>query len=175
MKAFVVYESSYGNTRRIAEAVAAGIRAETAFDVTLIHAGEAPKALTCDLLVVGAPTHVFGLPKPATRAEAVKTVSKRGDKLTVEPGATGTGVAEWLGAAALSAGLAAAFDTRVPLFGFAGHAATRITKALKRHATVAEPESFLVTKENTLLDGQLERAGAWGTQLAAQTIGLTVR
>ena len=56
------------------------------------------------------------------------------------------------------------------MFGFAGHAATRIQKALRRELRVTEPDSLLVSKQNVLLDGELDRARAWGSQLARETV-----
>jgi hypothetical protein len=53
-----------------------------------------------------------------------------------------------------------------------GQASRGINKSLRQHgmSLVAEPESFLVTKENHLVPGEEERARAWGRQLAT-TIG----
>ena len=59
---------------------------------------------------------------------------------------------------------AAAFDTRIdgnPTF--TGRASKGIARKLRHHGfgLIAEPESFLVTGDNTLLDGQDTRAEAW--------------
>jgi hypothetical protein len=65
---------------------------------------------------------------------------------------------------------AAAFDTRLDkpewLTGAASHG---IAKRLRHHGyTVVDTSSFLVTgNEGPLLDGELERARLWGTELAA--------
>jgi flavorubredoxin len=57
MKALVVYESMFGNTRQIAEAIAAGL-AESV-DVAAVEVSEATAeaAEGADLLVAGGPTH----------------------------------------------------------------------------------------------------------------------
>jgi flavodoxin len=67
MHAIVVYESMFGNTQRVAEAVAAGIAAH--MTVELIEVGAAPTQIGEDvgLLVVGGPTHAFGLSRQSTR------------------------------------------------------------------------------------------------------------
>lgn len=54
MKALVVYDSVYGNTEKVARAIAGAIAGE----VTVLHAGEVnPSEIeSVDLLVVGAPT-----------------------------------------------------------------------------------------------------------------------
>jgi flavodoxin len=60
MRAVVVYESMYGNTHRIANAIAAGL--EAAFDVRVVpvsHAG--PEVIAdADLVVVGGRRTVTG-------------------------------------------------------------------------------------------------------------------
>ena len=70
--AMVVYESIFGATRRAALAVAGGLEPSAAVRVTEV--GEAPHAIPdeVDLLVVGGPTHAFGLSRPNTRAEAAR-------------------------------------------------------------------------------------------------------
>ena len=56
MKTAVVYESSFGNTRTVAEAIGG------ALDAPVYSVDEEPPQLgELDLLVVGAPTHVHGL------------------------------------------------------------------------------------------------------------------
>lgn len=63
---------------------------------------------------------------------------------------------------------AAAFDTRAKLF-LHGDAAKKIGDALEAAGAelIAEPAGFYVAgKEGPLLEGELERAEQWGTQLA---------
>src|SRR5262245_2707167 len=72
MEAVVTFESIYGNTRAVAEAVAEGLGALG--DVTVrshdqLDAGELAAA---DVLVVGAPTHMHGLPTSLSRKMAAK-------------------------------------------------------------------------------------------------------
>jgi hypothetical protein len=68
---------------------------------------------------------------------------------------------------------AAAFDTRMegPV-AFTGRASKGIAKRLRHHGydLVAEPESFVVTKENHLVDEEIARARHWGEQLAATLV-----
>ena len=67
MKALVVYESMYGNTRSVAEAIVEGL-CETA-EPRLVPVSEAKAAVHegADLLVVGGPTHAHGMSRPSTR------------------------------------------------------------------------------------------------------------
>lgn len=68
MYALVVYESMFGNTAAVARAVAEGLA--TGFDVVLQEVATAVVDDDVSLLVVGAPTHVFGMSRPNTRQAA---------------------------------------------------------------------------------------------------------
>jgi flavodoxin len=59
MKALVVYEAMWGNTREIVEAVASGLRQYA--EVTIIEAAQAPRTLPddVDLVVAGGPTNAY--------------------------------------------------------------------------------------------------------------------
>ena len=159
MKAIVVYESIYGNTRAIAEAIAEGLGGAPA-----VSPADAAQA---DLLVVGGPTHIHGVATPRSRRAALDAPGgATAAAATPEPG-----LRDWL--AKLSRAdhaRAAAFDTRLDkpewLTGAASHG---IAKRLRRHGyTVVDTSSFLVAgNEGPLLDGELERARRWGTELAA--------
>jgi hypothetical protein len=169
MRAVMVYESMYGNTRKIAEAVRDGFG--PGHDVTVLAVADAdPKLLAgADLLVVGGPTHAHSLSRPSTRRAASDAVGKPGADVVLEPGATGIGLREWFNTIGDVGCWSAAFDTRLdapPLF--TGRASARIARRLRQHGAhpVVEPESFLVTKANHLSTGELERARAWGRNLA---------
>jgi hypothetical protein len=106
----------------------------------------------------------------ATRRMAAQAAAKEGSGLTLDPGARGPGVRDWLEDLADGHALAAAFDTRINgVPAFTGRASRPIGKLLKRHGCrlVAAPESFLVSQENALLDGEAERARRWGMTLGA--------
>ncbi|MCK4843467.1 MAG: flavodoxin domain-containing protein, partial [Dehalococcoidia bacterium] len=66
MKALIVYDSVYGNTEKIARAIAEAITPSG--EVKVVGAGEAnPSELaSIDLLIVGSPTH-GGRPTPAVQ------------------------------------------------------------------------------------------------------------
>jgi hypothetical protein len=167
MRALVVYESVYGNTRVIASNIADGLRAD--YEVTLVPVAEATAELVAgaDLLVAGAPTHMHGLPGPASRQRAA---ARDGSRLRLDPDAGGPGLRDWLNDIGHRDGLAAAFDTRVNgVAVFTGRASRLIAKLLRRHGyrLVAAPQSFLVCSHNTLLDGEASLARRWGMTLGA--------
>ena len=169
MKALVIYESMYGNTREIAEAIAAGIGQSA--DVHLVPTVEADDALTenPDLVVMGGPTHVHGMSRASTRRAAVADASKPGRELRVDPHAEGPGLRDLLGSIKKLDAHAAAFDTRIETAGWlSGHASKGIARRLERRGArlIAAPESFLVTKDNHLVVGEVDRARQWGAALA---------
>jgi hypothetical protein len=142
MLAVVVYESLLGNTRRVAEAVAGGIRdAHPQARLSCGTPGEVgADAATAELLVVGAPTHFFGLPSRRSRRLWTRGYQRAGDagasKPPLEAGAGGPGVREWLDElpAVEQGRLAAAFDTRLRR-ATSGAAARRMARRLRRAAT----------------------------------------
>src|SRR5580693_6591645 len=134
MRAVVVYESMYGNTHLIADAIGAGLR--TAFDVRVLPVAQArPEVIAdADLIVVGGPTHIHGMSRASTRKAAVQAADKPVGGLKVEPDAMGTGLREWFGWLGRYPVRAAAFDTR--MHGHAtltGRAAKRIAQRLREH------------------------------------------
>ncbi len=174
MDAVVVYESMFGNTEAVARAVAEGLAERVAVGVADVDDdAAAPAALgDVDLLVVGGPTHAFGMTRPATRADAVERAS--GDVSR-----RARGLRAWVGSVPRQprARFAAAFDTRVtkvrPLPGSAARGAAKVL----RHAgfrMLVPPASFYVGDvEGPLDDGELDRARAWGRTLADALVPAT--
>lgn len=165
MKALVVYESMFGNTERVASAIATGLarhmQVETA-DVT-----QAPVADgAVDLIVVGGPTHAFSMTRTSTREEARRQGAKQGSETT--------GIREWL--EQLHQGphreRVATFDTRVErVRRLPGSAARKAAHVARRsgYAEATKPVSFyVVDTPGPLVDGELERAEAWGDELGAE-------
>lgn len=175
MRARVVYESMYGNTRAVAEAIAAALG--SAADSVAIPVGRAdPEDVrSADLLVVGAPTHALGLPRPSTRKSAADAAARPGTDLKMEPDAPGDGVREWLGRLGEVHGRVAVFDTRMRMPAFIGHASRKTRKLLARRGIklLERPQSYFVDKQNHLLPGELERARAWGAELLTRMANRT--
>ena len=142
MKALVVYDSLYGNTAQLAEAIGAALAAESR--VLRVRDAKPSDLGSFDLVIVGSPTQ-GGRATDAMRAFLDRVPALDGAKV-------------------------AAFDTRlrarwVKVFGYgAGKIAERM-KSLGA-TLVAEPEGFIVEgKEGPLAEGELERAGAWAKDL----------
>ena len=151
MKALVIYGSRYGNTRRIAEAIGEGLKPAFAVEV-LPTDGVTPMQLTAaDLLVIGGPTEAHGM-TPVLRTFV--------DGMTF----------------ALEGKAVAAFDTRLDVARiFSGSAASGIGAHLRRAGAkvIAGEGSFLVKgKQPELEPGELDRATAWGKELAAKILAL---
>jgi hypothetical protein len=171
MRALVVYESIYGNTQAVAKAVADGLSAS--MEVELVEVGAAPRAVNEDvgLLVVGGPTHAHGMSKPDSRANA----AGKADGRQVSRGA---GIREWLESVQVGSKqtAAAAFDTRIKgpelLWGSAAKAAEKELRRLGLQV-VESPACFIVGGPtgpvfDRLLDGEAERARAWGAALGSK-------
>jgi flavodoxin I len=144
MKTLVVYDSLYGNTEKIAQAIGDAVSGE----VKVVRAGEADvSALTeLDLLFVGSPTH-GGRPSPPMREFLDKVQSRTLQGIKV-----------------------ATFDTRhtSKLTVLFGYAAGRIAKSLKKKGgtLLLSPEGFFVEgTEGPLKEGELERAANWAREI----------
>jgi flavodoxin len=170
MKIVVVYESMYGNTHLIADAIGTGLQAAGDVMVVPVDGAGAEVLAGADLLVVGGPTHAHGMTRESTRKAALEAAEKPDAGLDVDPDAEGEGLREWFDDLGKVATHAAAFDTRMEgPASLTGRASKGIAKRLAKHgcALVAEPESFLVTRDNHLEDHEAEHATKWGATLAA--------
>jgi hypothetical protein len=170
--ALVVYESMFGNTKAVAEAVALGL--SSTFDVDLVECSRAPSPLpeNVTMVVVGAPTHAFGLSRESTREDARRQL-RDGDHPSE------SGLREWLdGLPPVDAGaghhpVTAAFDTKVSrprLPGSAAHAAARRFKRLGYTQLVAPQTFFVEGSHGPLVDGTSDAAFEWGRDLSARAL-----
>ncbi len=148
MKALIVYDSVYGNTEKIARAIAEAIT--PASEVKVVRAGEASlsELASIDLLIVGSPTQ---------GGRATKAVQEFLNKIPAK---------------ALKNISVASFDTRVkhPIAKLFGYAAGRIADTLtgKGGYPVVPPEGFIVMgNEGPLKEGELEQAAGWAKRILA--------
>ena len=163
MRAVVVFESMFGNTQKIAAAIGEGLGDRMAVDVVEVGAAPTEIGPGTDLLVVGGPTHAFGMSRPQTRQDAAR---QAGGEVVSR-----SGIREWLESVTHEAPVpAVAFDTRVSKGWVPGSAARAAQRRLrgKRFGAAADPETFYVEgTPGPLLDGELARARQWGADLAA--------
>jgi hypothetical protein len=169
MRSLVVYESMYGNTEAIARSIAEGLTPLGRCDVATVDALGDGALTDVDLLVVGAPTQAWGLPRPRTWYGPTKMQSKAAP-------VPQWFLRDWLVALPEGRGRAsAAFDTRLdrPRV-LTGSAARGIARRLRRRGwgSVDAPLSFIVTgTDGPLRTGELERARAWGNALGRAAEG----
>jgi hypothetical protein len=162
MKALVVYESHYGNTQKIAQAIAEGIGSEA----RALPTGEAmPEVVqAAELVVAGAPVMAFGLPK-----ESMLTNMAKDTKAPYPPDVSQPSLREWLETLPHRQGAAAAsFETRLRWSpgGSTGAIDDLFHKAGFR--TITKPGKFVVKGSyGPLNEGEVERAREWGATLAA--------
>lgn len=159
MRALIIYDSFFGNTEQVAQAMGDALAPQA--DVEVRHVTEVQPTQISDvqLLIVGSPTRAFS-PSPNVK-EFLKQI----------PGGALEGVK------------VAAFDTRIsmddvdspilpPMVKLFGYAAEPIAKRLKRKGgdVALPPEGFFVNgTEGPLKEGELERAAAWAEQLVRMT------
>ena len=154
MQTVVVYDSKFGNTEKIAEAIGRG--AGSLGNVLVVAASEASDSLVerPDLLLVGGPTQKRAM-SPGLRAFLDAVVGQGIQRVAT-----------------------ASFDTRYRgstwLMGSAaGKAAERLRKAGGR--LVSPPESFFISRSGplerqALEAGEVERAEAWSRAVVAAAI-----
>jgi len=172
MHALIVYESMYGNTREIAEAIAEGI-GDGALARHVRDAGAPDEEV--DLLIAGGPTHIHGMTTSLSRHMTIKGAQEDGHGQVDPDAVDAPGLRQWLrDLPDRPDGVAAAFDTRIDRSAaMTGSAARGIAKRLRHHGYEVEwTESFFVDDaEGPLADGELERAREWGATLRAAAPG----
>lgn len=158
MKAMVVYDSAFGNTEKVAQAIGQALGSPEDVEVIRVSEVEPERLAGLTYLIVGSPTQKFRPLGTITRFLAG----------IPDKGLIGIKVA--------------AFDTRmtqanvdqvrilaffVRIFGYAAKPiAGRLEK--KGGELAVPPEGFYVKDtEGPLVEGELERAAAWARQIAA--------
>ncbi|MFH1367208.1 MAG: flavodoxin family protein [Patescibacteria group bacterium] len=149
MNILIVYDSQFGNTEKIAKAMAEALTPSAPSNgAKLIRAGEAKIAdlENIDLLIIGSPTQA-GRPLPSVKGFLNKIPADGLKNIKV-----------------------ASFDTRMKFFFIKifGYAADRMAKVLQSKGgnLVVPPMGFIVSeKEGPLKEGELERAAEWAKDI----------
>jgi flavodoxin len=156
MKAMVVYDSAYGNTEKVAQAIGPALGSPEEVEIVRVGDVKPGQLAGVRLLIVGSPTQRFSATGATTSfLKGIPSNSLRGVKV-------------------------AAFDTRFPvseiekvrvlaffvkIFGYAAEPiADRLQK--KGGELAVPPEGFYVSDtEGPLLEGELERAADWAREV----------
>jgi flavodoxin len=161
MKAFLVYDTRFGNTEAIARAIGEALGSDTA--VVRVTDADGVNLESVDLFIVGSPTqgarhtlpvqnYLDSIPEGVLNNVGVATFDTR---YSTKSGGLGTRII-----ARMAKG-----------FGFA---APRIADILKEKGgnLLAEPEGFIVNgTKGPLKDGELERTAKWAEKLAEEVKG----
>ncbi len=142
MNTLVVYDSQYGNTKRIAQAIADTLRAFGQAQAVRVDPDRSIKFQGADLLILGSPTQGFR-PTPVMQAFLGNIPRESLSGLAV-----------------------VCFDTRFRGRFWKSSAAPRMDRQLRTMGVkpLVPPESFFVKamkKEGPLLAGEVERAATW--------------
>ena len=146
MNTLVVYDSQYGNTERIAQAIADTLRAFGQAQAVRVDPAHPVSFQGVDLLILGSPTQGF---RPTLAMQfLLGNVSSQ----------------------ALRGLAVACFDTRFRGRLWKSSAAPRMARQLRTMGVepIIQPESFFVKamkKEGPLLAGEVERAATWARML----------
>jgi flavodoxin I len=155
MKALIVYDSFFGNTEKIAQAIGAALGAPPDVEVRRVSEVRMEQLTGLQWLIVGSPTRGFrASPLTQTFLTNIPAGALRGAKV-------------------------AAFDTRSPMAKFpgflrpiarrAGYAAEKIVAGLaKKGGDLAAPSEgfFVQDTKGPLVEGELERAAEWARRLS---------
>ncbi len=151
MNTLVIYLSRYGNTRKVAEAIAQECKAFGATSVMAAEQLTAADLADADLVIMGSPTHRMNLPeelRPLFDTWAPRVL--RG---------------KWV----------AAFDTSYRMSRWLAPftAARKLDGKLRKLGgrRAVRPETFHVEdREGPLYEGEIERASAWAASIAAAVV-----
>ncbi len=146
MKVVVIYDSVYGNTEKVARAIAGELGVLGSVDTVPVGQMSVEKLQGAGLLIVGSPTQAF---RPTV---ALKKFL------------------DGIPAAALKDVSAAVFDTRIPMkiLKLAGYADKHVGNALRKKGAnlILASEGFIVKgTEGPLAEGEIERARGWARQI----------
>lgn len=153
----IIYDSFFGNTEQVAQAMTAGLTHQAKVSTLRIDDVGLEQLTGLDILIVGSPTRAFSPTSAVTKfIDDLPPQTLQGIRVT-------------------------AYDTRIAtedanstlfsfLVRFFGYAAKPIADRLQKKGGVLalSPEGFLVQgKEGPLKEGELERAAMWVQQLIA--------
>lgn len=157
-KVLIIYDSFFGNTEKIADAIATGSGPTVSSRVMKVNEVTPKDISGIDLLVVGSPTRKF-YPSPAIR-KMIGQIS--GNSL------------KGIRVAAFDTRMTEAEIEKIKILAFFvkifGYGAKTISDRLEKRGgeLVIPPEGFYVTgMEGPLAEGEIERAVQWGGKIVS--------
>lgn len=142
MKALIIYDTNYGNTKLVAETICRSL--DLGCSTVTVSGLSSTLLETADLIIIGSPVIAW---RPS-------------DKIS--------GLISYLKEKGLKGIKAAAFDTRLKSF-LSGGAAGNISRGLKISGAmvIALPAFFYVqSRQGPLFDGELEKAKRWAKDIS---------
>ena len=158
MDALIIYDSFFGNTEKIAQAIGQALGSQKEVGIVRVGDLKPDQWMGLRLLVVGSPTRAFR-PTPAINGflggiprDDLKRVKVAAFDTRISPEDTGSAILRRL----------------VKLFGYAAKPiSNRLVK--KGGELIVPPEGFFVKEsKGPLKEGELERAADWARQIMAK-------
>lgn len=166
MKTVVVYDSLFGNTERVAQAIADALRAFGQVEAIRVEPAQADELKRQELLRQNHATDVRLEPAHQVSLEGVDLLIVGGPTQAFRATPTMQSFLENVSRASLSGMAVACFDTRVR--GPFGSAAKTMAKKLQKMGVslLLPPESFFVEgTKGPMRSGEVERAASWAKTL----------
>jgi flavodoxin len=141
MKALVIYDSNFGNTKRIAEVISNGLGKDS--KVMPVSDFSKKKLEGTKLLVVGSPVNAW---RPTEKIKKFIAGFSKGQLEGIK---------------------AAAFDTRMKSI-LSGSASSKISRKLQKAGAeiIADPQAFIVVgSKGPLSEGEIEKAAKWAASI----------
>lgn len=159
MKVLVVYDSAFGNTEQVAQAIGGALGSPEEVKTVRVGNVKGEDLLGLTLLVVGSPTQKFsplgtitsflkGIPNKGLEGVKVAAFDTRATESDIE-----------------KVGILAFF---VKIFGYAAEPIANRLKKKGGELTVPAEGFYVGGTEGPLLEGELERAAEWARQICAK-------
>ena len=154
MQFLIVYDSVFGNTKRLAEELAAVLGGKETVSLKNVYQVRADDVESADFCIFASPTRAFA-PTPGMKSyiKSLPADSLKGRKTAVfDTRIDAVKVNNWL------------LNILIKLFGYAAETMAKMLR--KKGATESLAEWFYVDdSQGPLRDGELQRLGDWGASI----------
>ena len=156
MKALIVYDSYFGNTEKIAQAVTKAMQPAISVDLVKIDQAQHSMLEGVDFFIIASPTRAFN-PTPAVKSFLKKIPAN---------GLSGIRVAAFDTRIRMGDNVPGFLQVMVKMFGYADKPMHDLLLKKGGQAIVPSQGFFVKDSEGPLQDGELERAEAWAKEIA---------